>query len=59
MLQLSCSDMGFECKTIFVAKTESELQEQIRSHAGEIHGVEPSDFTPELARKLKENTRRV
>jgi len=51
--------MGFECKTIFVAKTESELQEQIRSHAGEIHGVEPSDFTPELARKLKENTRRV
>jgi predicted small metal-binding protein len=59
VLQLACKDMGFDCGVVLVAKTESELEQQIRVHAHDFHGVEPSDFTPELLRKVKAEIRRV
>jgi len=59
MLQLSCADAGFNCDKTFLAKTESELNEQMRIHAGEVHGVEPSDFSQQMTRELKDKIRRV
>ena len=51
--------MGFDCGAVFYAKTEDELDKEIAQHSSEVHGVEPSDFTPELARKVKAAIRRV
>jgi predicted small metal-binding protein len=51
--------MGFDCKVVLVAKTEGELEQEIRVHAQDSHGVEPSDFTPELLRKVKAEIHRV
>ena len=58
MLQFECKDAGFECKAVFLSKSEEELNKQIGQHAIDVHGLEPSDFTPELMRKVKASTRR-
>jgi predicted small metal-binding protein len=59
MYQLACKDMGFACDALFSGKTEKELEEVVGRHAAEIHGVEPSDFTPDLMRRVKANIHRV
>ena len=58
MLQLSCTDAGFACETLFVSDNEEELLKQVRKHAAEVHSFEEEDFTPELKRKIKTLIRR-
>ena len=60
MLKLDCREAGFDCDgCIFEAHNEAELNEVLRRHVNEVHGVDPSEFTPELARKVKANVHRV
>jgi predicted small metal-binding protein len=58
MLRFECKDAGFDCKAVFIAKTEDELNKQIGQHAIDVHSLEPNDFTPELLRKVKASIRR-
>ncbi|MDA4113512.1 MAG: DUF1059 domain-containing protein [Thaumarchaeota archaeon] len=58
MLRFECKDAGFECKAVFQSKSEEELNKQIGQHAVDVHGLEPSDLTPELLRKVKALTQR-
>jgi predicted small metal-binding protein len=58
MLRFECKDAGFDCKAVFLAKTEEELNNQIGQHAIDAHGLEASDFAPELMRKVKASIRR-
>lgn len=59
MLQMACKDAGFSCKAVFLATSEEEIQKQIQQHAIEEHGLETSDFGPELQRKIKSLIQRV
>ena len=60
MLKLDCREAGFSCEgCTFEAKSEAELDEAIRRHVIDVHGVDPSEFTPELARQVKANVHRV
>jgi predicted small metal-binding protein len=59
MLQYACRTAGFDCDAVFTAKTEEELTKQIGQHAIEVHGLEPSDLSPELMRKIKASVQRV
>ena len=58
MLRFECKDAGFDCKAVFSAKTEEELNDQIGKHAIDVHGLEADDFTPELMRKVKASIHR-
>ena len=58
MLQIDCRDMGFDCGTVLVAKTEQELEEKMHQHGIEDHGLEESDFSPALMRRIKASIRR-
>ncbi|MDA4135397.1 MAG: DUF1059 domain-containing protein [Thaumarchaeota archaeon] len=59
MLQYSCRTSGLDCDAIFSAKTEEEIIKQINQHAIDVHGLEPSDLSPELMRKVKSSIQRT
>lgn len=48
---LACGDVVHGCQFKATAATESELLQQVASHAAEAHGV--TEITPELAAKVK------
>jgi len=58
MLRYACRTAGFDCDAVFSSKTEEELTKQINQHAIEDHGLEPSDLSPELMRKVKASIER-
>ncbi len=58
MLRYACKTAGFDCDAVFSSKTEEELTKQISQHAVEVHGLEPSDLSPELMRKVKASIER-
>jgi predicted small metal-binding protein len=59
MLRYACRTAGFDCEAVFLSKTEEEMTKQINQHAIEAHGLEPSDLSPELMRKVKASIQRV
>jgi len=59
MLQYACKTAGFDCDAVFIANTEEDLTKQINQHAIESHGLEPSDLSPELMRKVKASIQRA
>ena len=59
MLTYSCRTAGFDCPAVFTTSTEEELTKQIRQHAVEVHGLEPSDLSPELMRKIRASIQRT
>ena len=59
MLQYACKTAGFDCDAVFSTKTEEEMTELIGKHATEVHGLEPSDLSPELMRKVKASIQRI
>ncbi len=53
MLRYACRTSGLDCDAVFTTKTEEELINQINQHAIQVHGLEPSDLSPELMRQVK------
>jgi len=58
MLHIECREMGFDCGAVLTGKTEQELQKEMHQHGIEVHGLEESDFTPELVRRVKASIHR-
>ena len=48
---IACGDIVKDCTFTAVAATESELVEQVKTHAAKVHGVK--EVSPELAAKVK------
>jgi predicted small metal-binding protein len=59
MLTYACKNAGFACDAVFSTKTEEEMTELINQHAIGVHGLEPSDLSPELMRKVKASIQRT
>jgi predicted small metal-binding protein len=53
VLRYACRTAGFDCDAVFSTKTGEQMTEQIHKHAIEVHGLEASDLSPELMRKVK------
>jgi predicted small metal-binding protein len=48
---IKCGDIVKDCTFTAEAATESELVEQVKTHAANVHGVK--EVSPELAAKVK------
>jgi predicted small metal-binding protein len=48
---IACGDVVDGCSFTAEAATDSELVEQVKAHAVEVHGLE--EITPELAARVK------
>ena len=53
MLTVSCRDSGAPCDYVAKGNTEEELMKDVGQHAMAVHGMKPSDMTPEMMQKIK------
>jgi predicted small metal-binding protein len=50
---LSCREAGYDCSHVIEGNNEEEVMQKAGRHAQEVHGMQPSDLTPETTGKLK------
>ena len=50
---LACREAGYDCSHVIQGNSEEEVMQKAGSHAQEVHGMQPSDLTPETTGKLR------
>lgn len=55
MPSFACKDLGMDCPFQATAKTEAELMEKIKDHAGKAHNMKemPADMVDKVKKAIK------